>query len=309
MVAQQRVQRRVEREEGRFDVDTAVERQLQDKHSHHSGRRGSSERQPPASPTFEPPRTARTPLQASTTLRELLGAPMTPFALTRANKAALIIIDAQNTYTRGIMRLEGVEEALTECRELLQMARRAGVLVVHVQHDAGKGTPYDVSDSIGEICPIVKPILGRGGAVGSAAASPGSSASKKEKHRASFSEEFVIVKKQTSSFVGTELQDLLKSRGIQNLLICGFMAHCCVSSTTRDAAHLGYNCVVVANATATRNLPDPTYFSSRKFSLARASAAVTSAAELKRAAMTALGDAFALVVPAARDIPVADEQH
>lgn len=30
-------------------------------------------------------------------------------------ESALIIIDAQNTYCEGIMKLEGVEEALVEC--------------------------------------------------------------------------------------------------------------------------------------------------------------------------------------------------
>lgn len=73
---------------------------------------------------------------ASTTLRELLGLGQTPG---RLSESALIMIDCQNTYCEGIMKLEGVEEALVEARKLLERARALGIPVIHIRHDAGPG--------------------------------------------------------------------------------------------------------------------------------------------------------------------------
>ncbi|MCV4698629.1 isochorismatase family protein, partial [Escherichia coli] len=66
-------------------------------------------------------------------------------------------IDCQNTYREGIMQLTGVEPALKEARRVLDRARALGRPVIHIQHDAGPGTPYDVRADIGRIADIVAP--------------------------------------------------------------------------------------------------------------------------------------------------------
>ena len=55
--------------------------------------------------------------------------------------SALLMIDLQNTYREGIMRLDGVEPALAEAAALLARARAAGIPVIHVRHDAGRDRP------------------------------------------------------------------------------------------------------------------------------------------------------------------------
>ena len=87
-------------------------------------------------------------MTASPTLRSLLQLPTQPEPL---SKSALILIDCQNTYREGIMQLEGVEPALKECAVLLQRARDAGAPVIHIQHEAGAGSPYDTHAPIGQI--------------------------------------------------------------------------------------------------------------------------------------------------------------
>jgi hypothetical protein len=52
-------------------------------------------------------------------------------------ESTLITIDCQNTYTRGLMALDGLEAALDEAAALLQRARSAGIRIIHVKHDAG----------------------------------------------------------------------------------------------------------------------------------------------------------------------------
>lgn len=159
-----------------------------------------------------------------TTLRDLVGLGQTPGKLA---DAALILIDCQNTYREGIMALEGVEPALQQARLLLEKARTLNIPVIHIQHDSGEGTPYDVRAHIGQIADVVAPIAG----------------------------EEVITKHYPNSFVGTTLDDVLKAHGIKNIVLAGFMTHMCVNSTAHGGFNLGYAPTVVASATATRALP------------------------------------------------------
>ena len=160
------------------------------------------------------------------TLRNLGGRSAAPAALTAST---LVLIDCQNTYREGVMALSGVEAALDEIAALLARARRLGVPVIHIQHDAGPGSPYDVSAPIGAIADKVAPAAG----------------------------EPVVLKHFPNSFIGTDLEARLKATGRQNVVFVGFMTHMCVNSTTRGAFNLGFAPTVVASATATRDLPDP----------------------------------------------------
>lgn len=165
-------------------------------------------------------------MSSLTTLRDLMGLGHEPGQLA---DAALVMIDCQNTYREGVMQLTGVEAALLEARRVLDRARELGRPVIHIQHDAGPGTPYDVNASIGRIADIVAPQAG----------------------------ETVITKHYPNSFVQTSLDEELKKLGVKQLVLAGFMTHMCVNSTARGAFNLGYAPTVVAAATATRDLPLP----------------------------------------------------
>ncbi|HWK19658.1 MAG TPA: isochorismatase family protein [Microbacteriaceae bacterium] len=77
-------------------------------------------------------------MSGPTTLRAVSGLPADPPAL---SASSLVMIDCQNTYTRGLMELEGVQAALDQAEQLLDRARSAGIPVIHIQHDAGPGRP------------------------------------------------------------------------------------------------------------------------------------------------------------------------
>ena len=195
-----------------------------------------------------------------TTLRDIvgLGNQASPIS-----DSALVIIDAQNTYREGVMKLDGVEPALQECKALLERFRAAGRPIFHIQHDAGAGSPYDLTAPIGQIADVVAPVDG----------------------------EPVITKNYPNSFTQTNLDDQLKAAGVQNLILAGFMSHMCVNSTARGAFSLGYNPTVVAAATATRSLPS------------RASGKTVSAEQVQEAALAALSDLPSAVVPSVADVP------
>lgn len=165
-------------------------------------------------------------MSTMTTLRDLMGLSHEPGTL---DNAALIMIDCQNTYREGVMQLVGVEAALLEARRVLERARELGRPVIHIQHDAGPGSPYDVSAHIGHIADVVAPLPG----------------------------ETVITKSYPNSFVQTTLDEELKKLGVKQLVLAGFMTHICINSTARGAFNLGYSPTVVAAATATRDLPLP----------------------------------------------------
>jgi len=160
---------------------------------------------------------------ASLTLRELVGIGLAPANL---KNAALIMIDCQNTYRRGVMQLTNVEPAILKARKLLSKARALKIPVIHIRHDAGAGTPYDVNADIGAICDEVAPIAG----------------------------EAVITKNYPNSFIATDLDQHLKKLGVKNIVLAGFMTHMCINSTAHGGFNLGYNVTVVASATATRPL-------------------------------------------------------
>ncbi|MFJ9824623.1 isochorismatase family protein [Streptomyces sp. NPDC101160] len=160
---------------------------------------------------------------SSTTLRTLSGFDQTPASLA---DATLILIDYQNTYTRGVMELTGWEAALDAAADLLARARAAGATVVHVINDGGEGTPYDIRAEIGQIHPRVAPVEG----------------------------ERVVVKTVPDAFVGTELGEHLDAAGHKDVVVAGFMTHMCVAFTTAAAFLRGNRPTVVADACATRPL-------------------------------------------------------
>ena len=95
---------------------------------------------------------------ARTTLRQLNGFDDTPAALA---DSTVIMVDFQNTYTKGVMELDGWEPALDAGAGLLAAAREAGATVIHIVNDGGDGTPYDIHAEIGQIHPKVAPIEAR----------------------------------------------------------------------------------------------------------------------------------------------------
>jgi nicotinamidase-related amidase len=187
------------------------------------------------------------------TLREVAGLGTTP---ARLQDSALIMVDLQNTYREGVMRLKGVEEALVQARLVLDRARALGRPVIHIRHDAGVGSPYDVTAPIGQIADPVAPIAG----------------------------ETVITKLYPNSFIQTPLDETLKRLGIKDLILTGFMTHACINSTARGAFNLGYAATIVANATATRDLP-------------ATGGGIVPAEQLQAASLAAASDIFAVIAP------------
>jgi nicotinamidase-related amidase len=144
-------------------------------------------------------------------------------------KTALLLVDIQREYfAGGAMPLEGALDAALQARNLLVHFRcdhRPAIFVQHVSLSA-QATSF-VPGSPG-VClySTIQPLPG----------------------------EAVIHKHHPNSFRDTDLLDLLHQGEAARLVICGMMTHMCVDATVRAAADFGFECLVAADACATRDL-------------------------------------------------------
>lgn len=169
-------------------------------------------------------------------------------------RSALIIIDMQRDFLEpgGFGEALGNDVALLAaaigpCRAMLDAARAAGLLVIHTREghrpDLADAPPAKVlrgapSLRIGDPGPMGR-ILIRG--------EPG--------HGiipvlAPIEGEPVIDKPGKGAFYATELEPMLRHRGIEALLVAGVTTEVCVHTTIREANDRGFRCVALADACA-----------------------------------------------------------
>ena len=165
--------------------------------------------------------------------------------------AALLIIDMQRDFLEpgGFGAVLGNDVTLLQrivpaTRRLLDAARARGMLVIHTR----EGHRPDLSDlppakrargrlavGIGDVGPMGR-ILVRGEAghdiIPELAPLPG---------------EPVIDKPGKGAFHATDLDAILKNRGITQLLVCGVTTEVCVTTTVREANDRGYECIIPAD--------------------------------------------------------------
>jgi len=147
--------------------------------------------------------------------------------------SALVVIDAQQEYFAplGKVVLPEGPAAVKQIARALAWARAAGRPVIHVVHESRR--PGATTFVPGSPALAVHP---------DAAAAPG---------------EPVLTKHLPGSFTGTALEALLRERGIQRLVLTGFMTQMCVDTTARQAAHLGFAVTVLADACAAKAVKGP----------------------------------------------------
>jgi nicotinamidase-related amidase len=144
--------------------------------------------------------------------------------MTATPRRALIVIDVQNEYFTGQMKIEypPVETSLPNIGRAMDAAREAGIPVVVVQHDAPEASPIFALGSDGwQLHALV--------------------AQRAADHR--------INKKMASVFVGTDLAEWLAANAIDTLTIVGYMTHNCNASTIYEAMHRGLQVEVLQDAT------------------------------------------------------------
>ncbi|KAB2577655.1 putative isochorismatase family protein [Lasiodiplodia theobromae] len=190
--------------------------------------------------------------------RDLAGIPPT---VATPSDSILIIIDAQNEYASGALAVRDVERSRAAIASLLQRYRSASNgHIAHVVHVVPEGTPVftpgtALAEEFAELAPR------------STAESGG--------------REVVISKKFPGAFAETGLGDFVKSTGKTKVVLVGYMAHVCVSTTAREADQRGLQVVVVEDAVGDRDIPGG------------------SGQEVTKWVLAELGDAFGTIVKSA----------
>jgi nicotinamidase-related amidase len=136
----------------------------------------------------------------------------------KSQTTALLIIDIQDFYfPGGKSALVEPEKAAVNAAKLLEYFRKEHLPVIHVRHNSEQG---------GKINDIVKPLI----------------------------EEKVFSKDEVNCFTVPGLNDYLKSLKTDTLVICGMQTHMCVEAAVRAATDLGYKCILIHDACATKDL-------------------------------------------------------
>jgi nicotinamidase-related amidase len=170
------------------------------------------------------------------------------------SRTALIIIDMQRDFLEpgGFGAALGndvsrLKVAVGPCRQVLAAARRTGVLVIHTREghrpDLTDAPPIKIERGdpalrIGAPGPMGR-ILVRGepghDIIPELYPAPG---------------EPVIDKPGKGAYYQTDLELLLKNRGIETLLVGGVTTEVCVNTTVREANDRGFRCIVLSDCCA-----------------------------------------------------------
>ena len=164
---------------------------------------------------------------------------------------ALIIIDMQRDFVMpgGFGEALGndvkqLQVTIAPTKTILEGARKAGILVIHTR----EGHRPDLSD-----CPPSKLVRGRGKTRIGDGGPMGRILVRGEVGHDIVPElypiagEVVIDKPGKGAFFATDLELILRDRGIKTLMVCGVTTEVCVNTTVREANDRGYECVVLSD--------------------------------------------------------------
>ena len=177
------------------------------------------------------------------------------------DRTAVVVVDMQNDFAspggmfhRAGVDIGGIQRIVAPIAMLLDAARAAGILVVYLK----MGFQADLSDTGAPNSPTwLKHVPFE---VGAQVVAPDGTPSRilvrdtwntdivddLEPH----DDDVVLYKNRYSGFYNTGLDELLRGRGIETLIVVGATTSVCVESTVRDATFRDYRCLVVEDRIA-----------------------------------------------------------
>lgn len=130
------------------------------------------------------------------------------------NKIALLVIDVQNALVD--LKPLDFDHVLAHINLLIDAQRALGGIVVFVQHTEDKGSDFEEQSKGWELYPAIKPLQN----------------------------ELVMKKRYNSAFKDTKLDEYLKDKGIDKLIIVGMQTEFCIDATIKSAFDLGYEIII-----------------------------------------------------------------
>lgn len=170
-------------------------------------------------------------------------------------RAAVVVVDMQRDFVEpdGLFGSLGIDldmyaEMRPRLAALLRAARRAGVRVLHLRNTS---LPDRVSDSPAQIRFNMRMHeSARAGGPPLRYTVPGTSGYEFVDDVGPEPGEVVVQKFRSSGFWGTNLDLVLRSNGIETVIVCGCTTEGCVDSTARDAMFANYYVVIPTDCVA-----------------------------------------------------------
>lgn len=181
-------------------------------------------------------------------------------------RTALVSVDMQNCFVEsypssapnGLAVLDRINRLAAACRD-------AGILIIHTSHVLRPdGSNVGVLD---EINPMIKGILTKG-----------SQSAALHNKLVVDARDILLDKPRYGAFQSTDLELILRSRGIDTIIISGIATSVCCDTTAREAVARDFHVFFLSDGTATADMPG------------------ASAAELQKATLATLGFLFAQVL-------------
>ena len=171
-----------------------------------------------------------------------------------AAKTAVVLVEFQNDFTSDGGALHGAvagvmdaTDMLTHARAAADAARAAGATVIHSPIQFAEGyyeitsTPYGILKGVVDTNAFVK---GSWGAEIVESLAP---------------EEGDIVlegKRGLDAFASTNLDFILRSKGVQTVALAGFLTNCCVESTMRSAYERGFEVITLTDCVGATSMEE-----------------------------------------------------
>ena len=176
-------------------------------------------------------------------------------AVDRFDKPALLIVDMQNDFVRvgAPMEVPKARDTISQHQQLIQDFRKSRLPIIYTRFLAGPDRRL-----LWEFSPkLAPPIL---------ACHAGHKRFYDDVHKtlecieiidelAPQPEDVVIDKLGYGAFHGTKLDETLRKRGVESLIVTGTVTQICVEETAREAFHYGYKATLVSDAVSSY-LPD-----------------------------------------------------
>lgn len=154
-------------------------------------------------------------------------------------KTALLVIDMQNDFIEdsAVLEVKGIRENLESFKSFIDTCRSKGMSVVYTKHEySPEENPIEA-----ELFPEMNDIGLRRGSDGFEI----------NKIIAPHNGDMVIEKKRYDAFYGSSLEEMLRARGITDVIISGTMGNVCCDSTARGAMYRDFHVWFLSDLTFT----------------------------------------------------------
>lgn len=142
-------------------------------------------------------------------------------------QTALIVIDVQQGLFEKSTPIFQAEKVLANINTLMDRARKNDVPVIFIQHS--NDTTLHIHTPPWQLHPAIRPVRG----------------------------ETIIHKKHGNAFMDTDLDEKLKQKQINTLVVTGLVTHGCVKATTLGGLEKGYRVILVSDAHSNYSKDNP----------------------------------------------------